>query len=173
MRALTRYENVELILPSTSNTKFNFLDIPQLRSDVEKDIIIRSLETYDVVSMPLSFNGNALPTLAQLQNMFLTLYVDGEESLFRIPMIKLMNVYAVGATNQWTNEINEMNNLQVDWTKSYISLGASFGGGQGQLSVILGVGYERLMPGTMRNIRQQAQQQALQNWQASNNYVTQ
>jgi hypothetical protein len=153
MRPQKRIETIELVIPAGSTaTKFNFGDIPQLRSDVTKDIIVRSIESYDVVSMPIDFNGNPVITEANLLNCFLTLYVEGEESIFRVPLVKLFNIFSNTATAQFTEEQNQFENLQVDWTKSYISLAVPFAA-LPQFAIILSVSYQRLKPGTMNQLR--------------------
>jgi hypothetical protein len=160
MRPQKRIETIELIIPAGSTaTKFNFGDIPQLRSDVTKDIIIRSIETYDVVAMPTDFNGNPVIAEADLLNCFLTLYIEGEESIFRLPLIKLFNIFSNSGTAQWTEELNQFENLQIDWTKSYISLAVPFVD-EGQFAIILSVSYQRLKPGTMNQLKIAAGQSA-------------
>jgi hypothetical protein len=160
MRPSKRYELVELVITvaQLGQTKFPFQDIPQLRSDVTKDIIVRALETYTVDSITTDFNGVIPITAVDLEKAFLTLYVEGEESTFRLPLVKLHNV--------WTNavpqppatwELNQFENLQIDWTKSYISTGVPFASVT-QFSILLGVTYQRLKPGTMNKLRQAAGQ---------------
>jgi hypothetical protein len=157
MRPFKRFECVEVVFPigfSANRQLFN-TDIPQLRSDKEKDIVIRSIEVYPAEVVPLSFNQNIMLTQAQLAQCFLTLYVEGEESIFRIPFPKLINMYQKGNATPvaWTDEVNQTDNLQVDWTKSYISvIGAAFANVT-VIAVLLGITYERLAAGTMNILR--------------------
>jgi hypothetical protein len=154
MRSIRRFEMVELVIPAASTaTRFNFPDIPQLRSDVTKDICIRAIEAYSADSIPTDFNGNPVATLAQVQLASLTLYVEGEESLFRIPLVKLLNVYGLTvAPLLWTDEINQFDNIMVDWTKSYISTPTAFGNAA-QFAFVLGTTYKRYDPGTMKKYK--------------------
>ena len=149
MRPVTRYELVELIVPA-NNTSFKipFLDIPQLRSDTTQDIVIRALETYTIASMPLSQNFNPVVSQAQLASCFLTLYIQQEQSVNNVPMIKLLNIFNSGATAFYTEELNQFEDLMIDWTKSFISLSASLGNAA-IVSIMLGVSYQRLDPGTI------------------------
>lgn len=145
---------VELVIPAAAgNTRFNFLDIPQLRSDVEKDIVVTSIETYPVEAIPVDFNGNPVAPIASLQKGSLTLYVDQEESIFRIPLLKLLSLQ--NFANTWfgmAGNLTDFNNIQVDWTKSYVSTPTAFGNGA-QMAFVFGVTYMRLAPGTMASIR--------------------
>ena len=156
MKAITRYEAVELLIPANAGaTRFNFLDIPQLRSDVTKDIIVQGIKTFSIVEKPIDFNGNAVASVAQLQNAELTLYVDGEESIFRIPMTELMN--SQNFANTFFSQIipDEFDNLQIDWTKSYITADVPFnaGGANTQFAFLFGIAYKRYAPGTMARIK--------------------
>lgn len=153
MRPITRYEQIELLIPTGSTaTKFNFPDMPQLRSDVTKDVIIRGIEAFTIEAMPLDFNNNALPPLAELKKASLTLYINGEESIFRLPVIKLVNTYSdnSAAPANWYAEINQFSNIQVDWTKSYISTPVAFA--STPWAFCFGITYMRLAPGTMQQI---------------------
>lgn len=154
MRPIKRFEMVELVIQANSTaTKFNFPDIPQLRSDVTKDIVIRAIETYSVDSVTNDFNGNPPTTMANLLKSSLTLFVGGEESIFRIPLVKLLNVFNSGATIFYTQELNQFENLQVDWTKSYVSTPTGYANGAA-FSFVFGIAYQRLKPGTMLALNQ-------------------
>jgi len=146
---------VELIIPALATaTRFNFPDIPQLRSDVTKDIVVRAIEVYSIEAVPLSFNNNAVTTLANLLKSSLTLYIEGEESIFRIPMVKLLNINSNNAAAPvlWLDEINQFDNLQIDWTKSYITTPTAYGNAA-VFSFVLGISYKRYAPGTMKKLK--------------------
>lgn len=150
---ISRYEAIELVIPASSTaTKFNFLDIPQLRSDQEKDIAIRGLEVFILEAVPLSFNGNALAPFAQLQKAFLTLYIEGEERLFRIPLVRLLSLDTAAVAIYGAYGFPLFDNLRVDWTKSYVSTPVAFGVGT-VMSFLFGVSYARYAPGTLANIK--------------------
>lgn len=156
MRPCKRFEMIELVIPAGSAaTRFNFPDIPQLRSDVTKDIWIRGINTYSVDSITLDFNGNAVAPFASLQTASLTLYVQGSESVFRIPLVMLLNTFLISANPvAWTEELNQFDNLEVDWTKSYVSTPVAFGNAAA-MAFVFGIEYYQLRPGTMNAIKTQ------------------
>lgn len=152
MKAITRYEAIELLIPANAGaTRFNFLDIPQLRSDVTKDIIVQGIRAFPEEEKAVDFNGNAVATMAQCQNAELTLYVDGEESLFRIPITELINAQNSAATFFSTFLPVEFDNLMIDWTKSYITADVPFNaaGANTAFAFLFGISYKRYLPGTM------------------------
>jgi hypothetical protein len=151
-KPLSRLETIELVIPILApGTKFNFLDIPQLRSDITKDIIISQIEAWVNPGIVTDFNGNPVVILANLQLSSLTLYVEGEESFFRIPLIKLVAQNNNAVT--WFNSYDPVlfNNIRVDWTKSYITTPTPYGNAA-QFAFIFSVGYQRLKPGTIDRI---------------------
>lgn len=152
-----RYEDIELIIPAgTTAFRIQFPDIPQLRSDTTKEILIRSIRVFGAEECPLSFNGNPLLDSTDLAKIFLTLYVDGEESIFRIPFNSLRNTYVgVGSAEAdntfWSASLNNFDNISVDWTKSYISLSEALSTDD-LACILLGIGYLRVQPGTLATI---------------------
>lgn len=153
-RPVKRYELIEQIIPANSTgTKFDFPDIPQLRDDTDQEIVIRGIEVFSVENMPLSPNGNAVSTTAQLLNTFLVLYIDNEESVKWIPLIRLQHVFQALATgtSQQTFEEFAFDDVKVNWNKSYLWAAAPYSGGTfTQFSVILGVEYKKFLPGTLK-----------------------
>jgi hypothetical protein len=153
MKAITRYEAIELIIPILApGTRFNFLDKPQLRSDVTKDIIVQGIKAFSVVEKPLTFNGNPTASVAQMQASELTLYVDGEESIFRIPLTELMNSQNFAATFFSQQFPDEFDNLMIDWTKSYITTPAPYANAAA-FAFLFGISYKRYAPGAMAKIK--------------------
>lgn len=151
-----RYELVELPIPAASTgTRFPYPDIPQLRDDTTQDIVIMGLETFSIDSMPLSANGNTVATLAQLLNSFLTLYIEGEESMRQMPFVRLQPVWQSLATGNLQGLQTELavENIRVDWNKSYVQAAAPFNGGANPaFSIMLGVWYKKLPAGTWEDI---------------------
>lgn len=159
MKAITRYEAVELVIPANAGaTRFNFLDIPQLRSDVSKDIVVHGIKVFCSAEKTTDFNGNAVATIAQCQNAELTLYVDGEESIFRIPLTELINGQNFANTFFSQQIPDEFDNLMIDWTKSYITADIPFnnGGANTQFAFLFGIAYKRYKAGTMAKIKKAA-----------------
>lgn len=153
-QALKRYELVELIIPAGSTgTRFPYPDIPQLRDDTTQDIIICGLETFPVEALPLTANGNPVATFAQLQNSFLTLYVESEESVRQVPFIRLnpMRQAASAGTTFNVRDKVALEYLKVDWNKTYVQAASPFGTVDApvdQFSILLGVWYKKLPPGS-------------------------
>lgn len=156
IEATKRYEMIETQIPTNSGaTRFNFFDQPQLRTDTTQDVIIQGIETFDVNDVTLSPNNVTLPTKAQLQQAYIVLYVDGEESIYRIPLIQLHRVNNFADPWVQYEEMPKFENLMVDWTKSYIFTPSPFSAGVfATFSILLGVHYRKLPPGTMGKIKQ-------------------
>lgn len=156
MKAIERYEAIELVIAANAGaTRFPFLDKPQLRSDTTKEIVVHGIKTFSIVEKPLDYNGNPVASVAQLQNAELTLYVSGEESIFRIPMTELMNSQNFANTFFSQQIPDEFDNLIIDWTKSYITtnLPPNQAGANTQFAYLFGISYKRYQPGTMAAIQ--------------------
>jgi hypothetical protein len=147
MRPIKRSETITLNVPALSTqVKFNFPDIPQLRSDNTKEILIRGLETYHIGVMPLDFNNVAVASVAQLKASFLTLYV-GDESIFRYPLVSLVAINENTAGEPSSFELDEFEDLQIDWAKSYISVPVALAPAT-TFDWVIRVSYEKVIPGT-------------------------
>lgn len=121
-----RYEGIELIIPAgTTANQVNFPDIPELRSDFDKDAIILSAAVSCLEAVPKTYSGNTNATNAQVANAFLTLYVVGLEQVFRLELIRLMDIENALSTTGYffAREKQKFQPLRVDWTKSYVSFG--------------------------------------------------
>lgn len=147
---------VELPIPSGfTGFQLNFSDIPLLRSDAESDIVILAVRVYPKEVMPLSPAQNTVLTTVELQNIYLTLYNTGEFSINNIPLPDLITEYINDSATaaMWVPEEKTFDNIQVDWTKSLIQFAAAVTGLP--KSLLLGVTYLRLEPGTMNLVRAQ------------------
>jgi hypothetical protein len=154
-----RFELIEIIIPvGTTGTTFQIEDIPQLRDDITQDIIIVGIETFAADSVPLSPAGNAVATMADLENMFLTLYIDQEESIYRLPMPRIQPIWQSLTTGglQGGQQTLSLECLKVTWNKSYLTFGASFTPEELPISVLLGVWYKKLNPGAWEQLRSAA-----------------
>lgn len=112
---------MELIVGAgTTGIQTKFQDIPELRSDTDKDALIFSIAVSCAEAVPLTFTGNTNATFAQVQNAFLTLYILGTEEIFQVPLIRFLNIK--GNTDAYFNtyELFETQPLRVDWTKSFV-----------------------------------------------------
>jgi len=153
MRPVKRYEMIELIIPGgNAALKIPFPDIPQLRSDVTQDIVIRALETFTAESVPVDFNTNPVITFAMLQKLSLTLYIEQEQSVNNVPLVKILNLAEFAAGYFFNFEKTQFEDLMVDWTKSFLTLSSSLGNAA-NIAFLLGVEYKRYDPGTLAAVR--------------------
>jgi hypothetical protein len=151
--ALKRFELVELQIPAGSTgTRFPYPDIPQLRDDTTQDIIICGLETYPVEALPLTASGNTNASFAQLQNSFLTLYIESEESVRQVPFLRLNPLRQAASAGGTFNVVEKLalEYLKVDWNKTYVQAATPYGTTEAPntaFSILLGVWYKKLPPG--------------------------
>jgi hypothetical protein len=119
-----RFENVEFpISVGFTGVSIKFPDIPLLRSDTEKDVVVRMIKVYPFEVTPVSFQQNPVITTAQCQLLYLNLYVSGENSINQIPLPDLMTQYHSATTTtptMWVPEETRFEDLQIDWVKSFI-----------------------------------------------------
>jgi hypothetical protein len=147
MRPRSRFESVELpVAAGFTGNQVNFPDIPELRSDADKDACIFAIAISTADSVPLCESGNANATLAQVQAGFLTLYILGTEKLLRMPLQRFMNIRGNGATYFYAAELFEMEPERVDWTKSFVSF-AGLGAVDTAFSYLFEFWYEWIPPG--------------------------
>jgi hypothetical protein len=155
--ATERYDVVEVQVPASSKSIIPITDQPQLRSDQTQDIIIQAIETFCVFDMPVTPTNNPLCTDVQMINAFLTLYVNGEESLYRIGLQQLHRIAnAVNATPAnipYNWDLFKLDNVQIDWQKCHVDYPAGFGANTA-FSFLFGIHYKKLPPGTMARIQQ-------------------
>jgi hypothetical protein len=151
---------VELIIPlGTTATQVNFPDIPELRSDDEKDAVIFSIGVSCAAAVPLTYSGNPNATLAQVQNGFVTLYVLGTEKVFRLELQRCMNINSLTSGFYFMNETFELEPQRVDWTKSYVSFGAIGTTDTPSYSYMFTFAYDWLPSGSYRKYLQQQEAQ--------------
>jgi hypothetical protein len=126
------YEYVELVATgngvASTQTVFNFPDLPQLRTTP-----IYSIVVYTPNTTPLSgITFQPLVPVANLQNAFLTLYtLDPNESeskygIDRIPLLEL-NYFFNATADPHVFYMPEFVGQTIVWPKSYITLAAAIG----------------------------------------------
>jgi len=175
IKGISRYDKVEVNVPNnyTAST-VKFQDQPQLRSDQEFDIAIQAIETFTKFDQALSQTGVVMPTDVQLIATTLTLWIEGEQRGFDIPLSQLHRVECVngaGAIVPFTRELQKFDNVQISWQKCTLNNPAANGwntGGAGTFSFEFGVHYVQLPPGTLARLRQ-IRNQFYQNLLANNN----
>ncbi len=131
------FQAVEIVLPAgTTAQTFNFQDQPYLRPDAADIVAIEAYTANSLTSSPIS--RNALATITVMKTASLTLYggiknpVNGEvikqgnQIIQQVPVVRLNNIQNA-STDPFSRNIFLLNNMQVDWTKSYIELTAAPG----------------------------------------------
>lgn len=155
MQPLDRFENFELVISpgAAAAGNLNFKDVQILRSDPEKDCIIKGIELFAPDVWGTTYNQNPQPTLAQVQTMYLNIYHDGENSINNIPVLALDRMYQKGSATQafWQSREWEFDNLQIDWTKTTLTFTPFVIAAQ--VAMMFGFTYKYLPPGTMNAVR--------------------
>jgi hypothetical protein len=125
MARISRYEVVELFI-NNAGTKFSFTDQPQLRTQKDQEIFIKTLEVFAIDAYAFSQTNNAVAGVpgTELVKAVLVLYIQGEERVHYIPLLKLKTLTSDPAAFIPNNVIDtiEFDDLsRVDWTKSYVN----------------------------------------------------
>ena len=118
MPIIKRFESVEVAIPlNSSNTRYFFPDLPQLRS-----AMITGVQLYTPGTLSATPNtGSTMVTEADLKKSFLTLYSGDLQLIYNAPLLAFSNIIN-SATNPYTNSLPDIDNMVISWTKSYISL---------------------------------------------------
>jgi len=118
MTILNRFEAVEVPIPTGStNTRFYFPDLPQLRN-----AMIQNLQVYTTNTLSATPNTGSTPVVyADLQKSFITLYSGDLQLIYNAPLLAFNNIVN-GSTNAYAFELPQINNMIISWTKSYVSL---------------------------------------------------
>lgn len=127
------YQAVQITIPGVASTgqtgtTFQFPDLPYLRP---RQAYIQAIEVYTLASVSLSpVSGTALASLGIMQKTALTLYggIDGvkqgNQIVQQIPVLRLNNLQNA-TPDPFAVNIMKFNNLEVDWTKSFITIGSA------------------------------------------------
>lgn len=123
MPIINRFESVEVNVPTgSSNTRFFFPDLPQLRN-----AMVQNIQLYTPGTLSATPNtGSTMVTEADLKKSFLTLYSGDLQLIYNAPLLAFNNIIN-SATNPYTNSLPDINNMVISWTKSYISLSTAPG----------------------------------------------
>jgi hypothetical protein len=123
MPIINRFEAVEVNIPTGStNTRFFFPDLPQLRN-----AMVQNIQLYTPGTLSATPNtGSTMVTEADLKKSFLTLYSGDLQLIYNAPLLAFNNIIN-SATNPYTNSLPDINNMVISWTKSYISLSTAPG----------------------------------------------
>ena len=123
MPIINRFESVEVNVPTgSSNTRYFFPDLPQLRN-----AMVQNIQLYTPGTLSATPNtGSTMATEADLKKSFLTLYSGDLQLIYNAPLLAFSNIIN-SATNPYTNSLPDINNMVISWTKSYISLSTAPG----------------------------------------------
>ena len=115
---LNRFEAVEIAIPSGStNSRYYFPDLPNLRN-----ALVQGLQVYTTDTLSATPNtGSTMVALADLKKSFITLYSGDLQLIYNMPLLALNNI-ANNATNPYSFELPNINNMVISWVKSYVSL---------------------------------------------------
>jgi hypothetical protein len=115
---IKRFEAVEINVPNGSTlTRFYFPDLPQLR--MAKIEAIQVYVAGAISATPLT--GSTPVTVADAKKSFLTLYQGDLQLIYNIPLLGLNNIQE-GTTTPFVFELPSMNDIDISWTKSFVSL---------------------------------------------------
>lgn len=146
MLQTTRFQIIEIPVPAAGVGllgRIKIEDQPQLRTQSDQTVVIQAIQTYDIITNPLSPTGKPLPSVAQLSNAYLVLNIFGYENLQSIPMNVMNNTISSDTSVQrfYTDRLFRINEqFRVDWTKSYILTTAAIAS-PANVSFLLGVHY--------------------------------
>lgn len=131
LSAITRYEMVEIIVPAGTTGSVPFPDVPNLRNQTDQKIVVLDIEFFPVYAYGASYLNNTIPgtPIAELPKAALILYVNGEESIRRIPLSKINYSQNAGVGSTFEQERVPFDRLQnIDWPKSYVQFNAALVG---------------------------------------------
>jgi hypothetical protein len=127
--AVVRYDTISIPVPAgTTQTKFYFPDQPFLRNAK-----IHGIEYLDVINKDI--NGNTILHLNYFagQGFYFTGYYDNKESIYRMPLVEMINQSLIpsaedaatdiykGQTLHNVNGILAVGGKVIEWTKSYVT----------------------------------------------------
>lgn len=143
-KPIKRFELVEMQVTAAVG-KINFLDNPNLRNQIDQNIVIRNITVYLPSVMANSPTGSGLATspVSELQKAVLTLFVKGEQSIYRIPLLQFNRMAGGDAYNIEPQPFDDLQN--VDWSKSYVEF-ATLPTIAPAYSILLGVEYLKITP---------------------------
>lgn len=140
----TRFQMIELPVGTQAlgvGSRLKIPDQPQLRTQTNQVIVIQALRSYDAVATPNTPTGAVTASVAAVAAAFLVLNVAGTDTNLFIPLTDLVITATTDTAVQraYNNTLYRLNNItKVDWSKSYLQLGAAVAANQ---SYLIGVHY--------------------------------
>lgn len=125
------YQAVEIRIPAnTTGTVFQFNDLPYLRPGLAEIVAVEAYTLASIATGPVS--GIALAPLSVMQKSFLTIYGNipgvkqGNQIIQSMPLLRLNNMRNA-TPDPFSITIMKLNNIEVDWTKSFVSMSSGPG----------------------------------------------
>ena len=123
VKAIKRFELVELQVNANTPGQFNFDTQANLRNQPDQIIYIQGIQVYPNTVYSNSQTSSAIPGVAvtEIPKAVLVLYVNDELSVYRIPLAQLINVQDNNNPSLFQQEIQTFENLgNVAWDKSFV-----------------------------------------------------
>ncbi|MES3018585.1 MAG: hypothetical protein V4721_12430 [Bacteroidota bacterium] len=131
LTTIPRYEMIEIIVPAGTVGQVPFPDVPNLRNQQDQEIVILDIEFFPVYAYGASYLNNTIPgtPFAELPKAAMILYVNGEESIRRIPLSKINYSQNAGVGATFEQERVPFAQLRkIDFPKSYVQFNAALVG---------------------------------------------
>ena len=124
------------IVLNDANGKYYFPDIPQLR-----DAKLQAIEIITNISgwMDADYNNVTLVSYSNFRGAYVTLYSGNKEAVQNLPALKLFNLADVTQAN--IDGLFTLDNIVVDFSKSYIQFATSSIPSSFPLSVLFNIYY--------------------------------
>jgi hypothetical protein len=113
---IAKYDTISLQQSANSTaTKLTFPDQPQLRG--------KKICGIEMPYVAYDLNGaTTVNTTAETyNNAFITLFFEGIEGVYRMPLLELVYIFGSGSNRNFDG-IYSINDKDIIWTKSYITL---------------------------------------------------
>lgn len=137
---------IEIPVPAQVVSKVALPIIQQLNNDTTQKIIIKGLRLIpDFLLTAAPTNGGINAPLTELQKISLTLYSQGWEKGYLIPILSLNDSFCEGSGVPFRMHTTKMADwTNVDWNKSYLQYGNGTPSSGNAYNIILEVEYVRL-----------------------------
>ena len=88
-----------------------------------RDAKIEAIQTYIAGAISLTpLTGSTPVTAADAKKSFLTLYQGDLQLIYNIPILAFNNIQEGAAPTSFVFELPSMNDIDISWTKSFVSL---------------------------------------------------
>lgn len=123
IKPIKRFEMVELTVNANNPGQFNFNTQPNLRDQPDQIVYVQGISVFPDTLYSNSQTSGAIAGVAmtEIPKAVLSLYVDNELSMFRLPLAMLINAQDNNQPSIFQQEILSFDNLRnVVWEKSFV-----------------------------------------------------